>query len=60
MIILMKRGYTDDCSGYSGAFSWWRNSDNRGVWHVCGHIEWFTRAMSKGVTDDFGTIVRVP
>ena len=60
MIILMKRGYTDDYSGYSGAFSWWRNFGNRGVWSVFGHIEGFTTLMSKGVTDDFGTIVRVP
>lgn len=58
-IVVNKRGYTDDYSGYSGVFSWWRSSGNRGLWHICGHIEGLTEFMTRGVTDDFGTIVRV-
>ena len=50
-------GYSQDESGFSGAFSWWRNSNNWYVWSVCGHSQFSKDGIA--VTDDFGTLVEV-
>lgn len=54
----MNYGYITDTSGFTGAFSWWRTSNEPwGRWSVCGHGQ-FTKD-GKAVVDDFGTLVEV-
>jgi hypothetical protein len=53
----MKKGYMDDVHGYTGAFSFWRDSNDRRYWFICGHSQ-FTKD-GRAVMDDFGTLVEV-
>ena len=53
-------GYVNiDGSGFSGAFSWWRNLEKAGVWSVCDHTGFGSRYIDYAVVDDFGNLVRV-
>ncbi len=52
-------GFQNDIGGYSGAFSWWRNTYMPGLWSVCDHTGFGTIGISYAVTDDFGNLVRV-
>jgi hypothetical protein len=56
--MLMKTaGYTDDCNGYNGSFSWWRNKLDARFWSVCAHTAFGRGGLA--VTDDFGNLVKV-
>lgn len=51
--------YGYDIGGYSGAFSWWRNTCTPGLWSVCDHTGFGSIGIDYAVTDDFGNLVRV-
>jgi len=54
-----KSAMSTDTDGYTRAFTWWRNTNNRLVWSVCGLEDGFTTMLCKAVVDDFGNLVRV-
>jgi hypothetical protein len=57
-VTLTKRiASSEDCHGFNGAFSWWRNSLDYRFWIVCGHSKFTVHGIA--VTDDFGTLVSV-
>ena len=56
-IFTTRTGYTQAAHGFSGAFSWWRKSDDARFWFVCGHRDFCQSGLA--VTDDFGNLVRV-
>ena len=57
-IFTTRTGYTQAAHGFSGAFSWWRRSDDWRFWWVQGHRDFCESGLA--VTDDFGNLVRVP
>lgn len=56
-IFTTRTGYTQAAHGFSGAFSWWRKSDDARFWWVQGHGQFCESGLA--VTDDFGDLVRV-
>ena len=56
-IFTERTGYTTPTGGYSGSFSWWRNTFRPWLWTVqgCGQF----CASGLAVTDDFGSLVQV-
>ena len=55
---IQSRGYSEDVSGFSYAFSWFRAASKPGFWHVVAHVPGFSNG-GFAVTDDFGNLVRV-
>ena len=53
-----RMSYTQAAHGFSGAFSWWRKSDDWRFWCVQGYRDFCESGLA--VTDDFGNLVRVP
>lgn len=49
--------YSTANAGYSGAFSWWRNTFDYRLWSVQGHGEFCQ--TGPAITDDFGNLVQV-
>ena len=58
MAITKHTVYVNHDHGYSGAFSWWRSNMDYRFWLVCGYGEFCE--SGRAVTDDFGTLVKVP
>ena len=52
------RCFTESDGGFTGAFSWWRKSDDWRFWYVSGYGQFCQSGLA--VTDDFGNLVRVP
>lgn len=50
-------GYTDDRGGYAGLASWWRTFADYRFFTVAIHGTF--GGVYRGVTDDFGNIVKV-
>jgi len=54
-------GYTEHDAGFSGSFSWFTNAILPGKWFVVCHETSFAKErVSRAITDDFGSLVRVP
>ena len=54
-------GYTEHNCGFSGFFSWFTNSSFPGKWLVVCHEKSFAKeGVSVAITDNFGSLVRVP
>jgi hypothetical protein len=54
---IITHGYVEDRHGFSGPFSWWRNTLDWRFWSVCGHGPFCQSGCA--VTDDFGNLVAV-
>ena len=57
--ILTTHGYLDDCNGYSGAYSWWRNTVDRRFHSVIDCTGFNTASAMLAVTDDYGNLIKV-
>ena len=57
-IFTKRTAYTQTDGGYSGSFSWWRNTSRPWLWSVQAHRDFCQSGLA--VTDDFGNLVRVP
>lgn len=57
MTSIVTRGYVQDGCGFSGPFSWWRNTLDRRFWSVQGYQPFCQSGLA--VIDDFGTLVAV-
>ena len=54
---IITHGYVGDMHGFSGPFSWWRNTLDWRFRSVCGLGEFCE--SGRAVTDDYGTLVKV-
>jgi hypothetical protein len=56
----MRTSNTNSDSGYSGAFSWWRQTSHHALGYtVCNHTTFFEgTGVFDAVTDDFGNLVK--